>query len=454
MSETVAAVSTPNGEGGIGLIRISGDKAVAIADRVFTSVSGRRIADISGYQALYGYAHDGDGKIDEVVALRFCAPKSYTGEDVVEITCHGGRYVTKRVLRAVFSAGALPAGPGEFTKRAFLNGKIDLSRAESVANIISSSGENALKAALKGHDGAIYNKISEIKNSLVLTASRIAVFSDYPDETPDFSGINKIENELNSALDQLNKLSSDYDAGKVYKDGIDTVIIGKPNVGKSTLMNLLSGSDRSIVTEIAGTTRDIIEETVQLGEIKLCLADTAGLHNTDDLVEAIGVSRSKSRVDTADLVLAVFDASNKLDDSDRDVIELCKNKRAIIVLNKTDLSCKTDEGAFFGSGLPVISISAKTSHGIDELTKTVNELFGLSRLDENSIILASERQYFCVQNALESVASAIKGLKSGVTLDAVGVMIDDALYSLTELTGETVTEEVTNEIFKNFCVGK
>lgn len=454
MAETIAAVSTPPGEGGIGIVRVSGDHAVHVADTVFKAAGGCTLADISGYTALYGAAVDADGKIDEVIALKFCAPKSYTGEDVVELSCHGGAYVVRRLLRAVLAAGAVPAEPGAFTKRAFLNGKLDLSRAESVANIISASGEAALRFAVKGRDGAIFNAISAIRDRLLKSAARIAVFSDYPDEEPDFSGIHMLQDELQEAETALERLLQDYDAGKVYKNGIDTVIVGKPNVGKSTLMNLLSGQPRSIVTEVAGTTRDIIEETVMLGDIRLCLADTAGLHDTQDVVETIGVERSRQRLQTAALVLAVFDASAEFTQADIEVLSLCRDKKCIVLLNKIDVGCKSDQTVLKDIGLPVIKISAQNAVGVDALQQAIAELFALHRLDENSVVLAGERQYHCVTRARQSVLAALDALAQGFTLDAVGVCLDDALAALMELTGERVTNAVADEVFRHFCVGK
>lgn len=454
MAETIAAVSTPSGEGGIGIVRISGELAISVADKVFKSFDGRTLTDINGYSALYGAAYDNAGKIDEVVALKFAAPKSYTGEDVIELSCHGGSFVVKRLLRAVFAAGAVPAEAGEFTKRAFLNGKLDLSRAESVANIISASGEQALHFAVKGKDGAIFKAISAIKDSLLHSAARIAVFSDYPDEEPEFSGIDLLETELNSVIAQLEQLIKNYDAGKVYKSGIDTVIVGKPNVGKSTLMNLLSGQSRSIVTEIAGTTRDVIEETVMLDDIKLCLADTAGLHDTEDIVESIGVERSKERLKTAELVLAVFDASEEFTEADKEVLALCRDKKCIVLLNKIDKGNNGNNDFLSNEEFPIVEVSAKNRKGIDELIKAVQEQFYLNRLDENSVVLAGERQYNCVNRAMQSVVSAKDALNEQLTLDAVGVCIDDALAALMELTGERVTNAVADEVFKHFCVGK
>ena len=454
MAETIAAVSTPPGEGGIGIIRISGEDAFCIADKIFKAANGRKIAHVDGYTALYGAAYDDTGKVDEVVALKFVSPKSYTGEDVVEFSCHGGAYVVKRLLRAVISAGAVPAGPGEFTKRAFLNGKMDLSRAESVADIISASGEEALRFALRGRDGAISKAVSEIRDMLLQSAARIAVFSDYPDEEPDFSGINFLQTELQSAKAGLERLLRDYDAGKVYKSGLDTVIIGKPNVGKSTLMNLLSGQPRSIVTEIAGTTRDIVEETVMLGDIRLCLADTAGLHDTEDIVESIGVERSKKRLETADLILAVFDASEMLTAADEEVLRLCKGKKCIILLNKIDIGNSQNKARLAQAGFPVIEVSAEQSTGMDILQQTVADLFALNRLDANSVVLAGERQYHCVARADAALKAGMEALAQGLTMDAVGVCLDDALAALMELTGERVTNAVADEVFRHFCVGK
>ena len=454
MEKTIAAISTPNGAGGMGVIRISGENALAVAESVFSSVSGKKISEMKGYTASFGKIMDDDEMIDEAVALVFRAPHSYTGEDVVEISCHGGMYVTRRVLRAVISHGAAPAGPGEFTKRAFLNGKMGLTEAESVMDIISANGEQSARAALGIKEGRLRRKIDEVRTQLITQAAHLAAWADYPeDEIPEVD-----ETELKAALydsaEKLSALLKTYDAGKLMREGVDTVIAGKPNVGKSTLMNLLSGCERSIVTNIPGTTRDIIEETVILGGIPLRLSDTAGIRTTDDPVESIGVSRARDRLLSAGLVFAVFDASIPLTDDDRELISLLENAPAVAVINKTDLDVKIDDAFIRERIKPVVSISAKNGSGISELEAQVGQIVGTAGLDTTQGILATERQKADAQKALTLIEEARLALDAGVTLDAVTVVIEDAIDSLLELTGERVTEAVVDKVFSQFCVGK
>lgn len=454
MEKTIAAISTPNGAGGMGVIRISGENALAVAESVFSSVSGKKISEMKGYTASFGKIMDDDEMIDEAVALVFRAPHSYTGEDVVEISCHGGMYVTRRVLRAVISHGAAPAGPGEFTKRAFLNGKMGLTEAESVMDIISANGEQSARAALGIKEGRLRRKIDEVRTQLITQAAHLAAWADYPeDEIPEVD-----ETELKAALydsaEKLSALLKTYDAGKLMREGVDTVIAGKPNVGKSTLMNLLSGCERSIVTNIPGTTRDIIEETVILGGIPLRLSDTAGIRTTDDPVESIGVSRARDRLLSAGLVFAVFDASIPLTDDDRELISLLENAPAVAVINKTDLDVKIDDAFIRERIKHVVSISAKNGSGISELEAQVGQIVGTSGLDTTQGILATERQKADAQKALTLIEEARLALDAGVTLDAVTVVIEDAIDSLLELTGERVTEAVVDKVFSQFCVGK
>ena len=312
----IAAIATPNASGGIGVIRISGENAIEIADRVFRSLSGKKLSDIKGYTALYGGIYDGDEKLDEGVALVYRAPKSYTGENVAEISCHGGLYVTGRVLRTVLKNGAVPAGPGEFTKRAFINGKIDLAEAEAVMNIISSHGQQSLNAALNTLEGKLSGQIRDITSSLANASAAIAVWTDDPDEDVPEAHEKNVKNTICGALERLNRIIENFDNGQAVTEGVNTVICGHPNVGKSTLMNLLTGYDRSIVTSVAGTTRDIVEETVRIGDIVLHLADTAGIRESDDIVESIGIDRTLKKIRNSDLILAVFDGSESLTKED------------------------------------------------------------------------------------------------------------------------------------------
>ncbi|MGN0450760.1 MAG: tRNA uridine-5-carboxymethylaminomethyl(34) synthesis GTPase MnmE [Acutalibacteraceae bacterium] len=449
---TIAAIATPLGEGSLGVIRISGEAALSIADKVFFPFSGERLSDLSGYRAAYGEIKEGYRVLDDAVALVFRAPKSYTGEDVVEISVHGGRILLREVLRLILKNGAFSAEPGEFTKRAFLNGKTDLTRAESVMGLISAKSEAQLRLSRAAHIGKVIGKIKEIEDDLVALDASIAAFSDYPDE--DIEGLN-YENflkMLESAESALKKMLSTYDAGRILREGIDTAIVGKPNVGKSTLMNMLSGAERSIVTEVAGTTRDIIEETVTVGDIVLRLADTAGIHDTDDRVESIGVDRARKRIETAGLILAVFDCTKPLDKDDYGLLDGIRGKNVIVIINKTDLSCKLDKSAF--EGFKIVETSAKKGDGYETLCKAIAEAAGTADLDPDSAVLLNERQHACAQRALDGVSEAINALKCGCTMDAVGVCVDDAIAALFELTGKRVTNEVTDEIFRRFCVGK
>lgn len=451
---TIAAIATPNASGGIGVIRISGDDATAVADKVFVSVSGKKLSEIKGYTALFGHICENGNAVDECVALVFRAPRSYTGEEVVELSCHGGLYVTQKVLRTVFAAGAVPAEPGEFTKRAFLNGKIDLAQAESIMNIISAHGQQALSAASNTLDGKLSQKIAGIAASLTNVAAGIAVWTDDPDEDVPQAHEDNVYEVVKNSLYELEKLIKNFDSGKAVTQGVPTAICGHPNVGKSTLMNQLAGYDKSIVTDIAGTTRDVVEETVRLGDIVLHLADTAGIHESDDIVESIGIDRTMKKLDSASLVLAVFDSSQPLDNNDIDLLERCKGRKAVAIINKTDLGINTDIDKIKEFITDTVFISAANGDGIEELKTVIEKLLGTAEFDTSAGILANERQYSCCTSAAESLREALTGLEIGVTLDAVNVSIDYATEKLLELTGEKAREAVVNEVFSKFCVGK
>lgn len=451
---TIAAISTGQAAGGIGVVRISGENALSVADRIFKTVSGIKLEKLSGYKAAFGKVFFEEKCVDEAVALVFKAPKSYTGEDVVEISCHGGLLVTKQVLRAALANGAVPAEAGEFTKRAFLNGKMDLTRAESVMNIISAKSEQAKSAALNTLDGALYKKISEISLSLKKIAAQMAAWVDYPDEEIDELSDEKLKATLLTAKAELEKLIKSFDVGKIIIEGVETAIVGKPNVGKSTLMNLMSGCEKSIVTSVAGTTRDIVEETVTLGNNVLRLADTAGLHDTEDTVEKIGVDRTRQKLDRASLVLAVFDSSTEVDDEDMEIIKMCNGKNAVAIINKTDLNKKFNAEKIDKNFENVVYLSAKDRNGIQELEKAIEKVLGTADFDTSSATLMNERQLACCKTALQSIDEAVSALEIGMTRDALNVNIDVAVESLDTLTGEKATESVVNEIFSQFCVGK
>ena len=455
MSEkTIAAISTAQGEGGIGVIRISGDNALEIADKVFKSINNKKITEMKGYTAAFGKVCHNNEEIDEAVALVFRAPHSYTGEDVVEISCHGGIYITRQVLRAVLDSGATPAQAGEFTKRAFLNGKIDLTEAEAVIDIITAKSKSAARAALFVKDGALRKKIGGIKEELLTITAHLSAWADYPEEDIADVTDDMISDTCDNAIEVLQKLLDTYDSGQAVKQGIDTVIAGRPNVGKSTLMNLLSGYEKSIVTDIPGTTRDIVEDTVLVGDVILRLSDTAGLRNTDDKVEKIGVDRARKRLEQCGLLLAVFDNSRELDEEDLNLIELSENVPCIAIVNKTDLDNKADISKIQNKINKIIYISASSGEGRDELVKAVEEIAGTANLNPSEGILSNERQRSAVSNALKSVREAKTALDLGMTFDAVTVSLEDAISELLELTGEKTSDEVVDRVFHNFCVGK
>lgn len=454
MSETIAAIATGSAAGGIGVIRISGDSAIEVAQKVFRSVDSAPLSSLAGYTAKFGRVYKDGEAFDQAVALVFRAPKSYTGEDVVELSVHGGIYVVEKTLEAVFDAGAVPAQPGEFTKRAFINGKMDLTEAESVASIISATGETAAKSAYTTLSGALYEKISAVLASLMDCSAQMAAWVDYPDEEIDDLSTDSLIDTLTSAKNELTSLLSDYESGQIMTCGIDTAIVGRPNVGKSSLMNLLSGQEKSIVTDMQGTTRDIVESTVRLGSLVLHLSDTAGLRKSDDKVESIGIQRAMDKIQQAMLVLAVFDSSQEFTEEDRKLIELCKGKHAIAVMNKQDLECTAKTQPLKDVFSSIVFLSAKEKTGKEDLEKAIKDLLGVADFDAASPILANERQRRCCKDALSSIAEALSAAEAGMTYDAINVMIDSAVDFLLSLTGKKATEEVVNNIFSKFCVGK
>ncbi|MCR4925427.1 MAG: tRNA uridine-5-carboxymethylaminomethyl(34) synthesis GTPase MnmE [Clostridiales bacterium] len=454
MSSTIAAIATPMSAGGIGIVRISGEEAQQIADKVFKGVKGIKLVDTQGYVAQYGKVYDGDTPIDEAIALVFKAPKSYTGENVVELSCHGGLYVMQRVLRAVFNAGATPAQAGEFTKRAFLNGKIDLAQAESVMGVISAQGQQGLQASLSLREGRLSKKIDEITNNLISSAAHMSAWVDYPEDDVPELDFSVLKEQFESARESLEQLLKTFDSTKAITQGVNTVIAGRPNVGKSTLMNLISGTKRSIVTDIAGTTRDVVEQTVRLGEVVMNLADTAGIRETDDPVESIGVDIAKKRIESAEFILAVFDASQTLDKEDKDLIELCRDRNVIAVINKTDLEKQLDTDYIESNFKNVVYISASSGDGYEKLSDCAAKILGTDKIDTTAAVITTERQRACCVKAVESINEALSAMDMGLTLDAINVCIDDAVSALLELTGKKAGEEIVNNVFHRFCVGK
>ena len=455
MTHTVAAISTPAGSAGLGVVRLSGPDAIAVAGRVFRPADpARTVERLEGYTAAYGHVYDPDGDIDECVALVFRAPHSYTGEDVVEFSCHGGTYLLQRVLRACLTAGAHPAGPGEYTRRAFMNGKMDLTQAESVMGLIAADGQLAARTALAAREGAVYRRLAAVQDALLGVAAQFGAYIDYPDEDiPDLTPA-ALGDTLQTATEAVEGLLATFDAGRVLREGVDTAIVGSPNVGKSTLMNCLAGCRRSIVTDIAGTTRDVVEETVRLGDVTLRLADTAGIRTTEDTVEHVGVELARERMEQAALVLAVFDGTAPLTEEDRALAESLRGRTAIAIVNKADRPIVADTAWLHEAFDWVVTLSAKEVSGIDALTAAVAEATGVGRLDAGQPVLTTERQRLCAAAALDCLREAAAALAGGMTLDAVSVSMDGAINALLELTGQRATDAVVDRVFADFCVGK
>lgn len=440
--------------GGVAVVRVSGQTAYEVAARIFRPAdTTKKIENAKGYTAMYGhFVHNGQC-LDEVIALCFRGPKSYTGEDVVELQCHGGEAVSSALLRACFENGAQPAQAGEFTKRAFLSGRISLTEAEAVMDIINAGSRKSLLAASSAMQGALYNEIQKARNALLGLAGHISAYVDYPEEDVEELKQDVLINVLLQENNRLQALISSYDKAAVLKRGIKTAIVGSPNVGKSTFLNLLSGFERAIVTPIAGTTRDVVEQEVFLGGVRLILADTAGIRKTEDQIEAEGIRRTYNQMENADLIIAVFDASADETQNDIELAKKCSGKRALCVLNKTDLEQRfniNEISSFFST---VITISAKQRQFIDVVEEAIEQLCSVD-IDTDAPMIANERQLFEAKKAQEAVSEALLAAQQNVPLDAVGVCIDDAMNSLYSLTGENATADIIDEVFSKFCVGK
>lgn len=454
--KTIAAIATPSGVGAVGMIRLTGRDALEIAGRIFTPADPRReIEALGGYSGALGRIRRSDGSpVDEAVAFVYRSPKSYTGEDVVELCCHGGPWAVRQVLRLCLEAGAAPAGPGEFTRRAFLNGKMDLAQAEGVMDLIGARGEAALRAALTIREGGLSRAAQALSQALLEQSSHIAAWSDYPEE--DLLPVDSpaLRTALRDALSQLRTLLERGEQGRLIREGVATAIIGKPNVGKSTLMNLLAGAQRSIVTQTPGTTRDVVEETVAVGGVLLNLMDTAGIRDTRDEVERMGVELSLRRLESADLILAVFDGSDPLSDQDLRLLELLQGRHCIGVINKNDLPSNIDLQRIQQSLGRMVEISARSGTGKEELERAILEELELDGMDTTAVMAMGERQIDCLRGAAVHLEEALEALEQGITLDAVGVCIDAALDRLLALQGRRVSDAVVDEVFSRFCVGK
>ena len=453
MSHTIAAISTGNQVSAIGIIRLTGDDCISIAGSVVTLNSNKPLTEAPNRKLLLADLHDKFGRtIDAICVVVARAPHSYTGEDTVEFHCHGSPAVLAAGLEALYIAGAKPARRGEFTKRAFLNGKLDLTQAEAVIDLIEADSAEAAANAAGQVGGVLQKKLDPIYNELTDLCSHFHAVLDYPDEDIEDFGLENYADTLQNNANALNSILKTHNQGKLLRQGVAAAIVGRPNVGKSSLLNAIAGYDRVIVTDIPGTTRDTVEETVLLGRTKLRLIDTAGIRETADTVEAIGVERSKQAIEHADLVLFVCDGSSPLTDEDRDILKLCQgHEKAIGLINKTDLGC-----AVTASDLPfdtVISICAKNHLGMDALTDTVDTMFA-GDIPCDGSILTNTRQADACRRAYDAMGRSIEGLNLGLTPDAVLTDVEEAMEAMGEVTGATVREDITSRIFERFCVGK
>lgn len=457
-SSTVAAIATAAGVGAIGVVRMSGDAAIEIADKVFArGKSGRgkkKLSDMKGNEMSYGRIVVDGRVVDDAMAAVYCAPHSYTGEDMVEFFCHGNDRILREVLKSLVAVGAEYAGPGEFTKRAFLNGKLSLSQAEAVMEIIAAKGEAEMDAARNRLDGVLGKAADKICDELVGLCAHFAAWSDYPEEDVEELSEKMMGETLKRAEKELEILANGYNTGKILVSGVTCAIAGKPNAGKSTLMNAIMRDECSIVTSAAGTTRDVVESEAVVGGMRIRFADTAGIREASDEVERIGVERAKKRVEQSDIVVAVFDGSSKTDESDAEILELIKGRNSIAAINKIDLGISVDITAVKEAAGSVVFISAATGEGMEELERAICDAAGLLDYDKNAPLIANERQFDCIRRALDGVRDAISALEMGVTLDAVEVCVESAVDALYDFSGGNVREDVVNEVFSRFCVGK
>ena len=456
-TDTIAAIATAMSNSGIGIVRISGDEALDVADRIFRPKKGsRKVSDMETHTIHYGYVTDGDEVIDEVMLLIMKAPRSYTCEDTIEIDCHGGVLVMKKILETVLKYGARPAEPGEFTKRAFLNGRIDLSQAESVIDVINAQNELALKSSVSQLQGAVLEKIKDIRAVVLHEIAFIESALDDPEHVSLDGYPEQLRGIMSDAHSKVKKLLDSSDNGKMLKEGINTAIVGKPNAGKSSLLNILVGEERAIVTEIAGTTRDILQEQIQIGGIGLNVIDTAGIRDTEDIVEKIGVNKSREYIEKADLIIYVVDSSTELDENDQEIIEAIQDKKAIVLLNKSDLDAKTD-AAILQERLdkPILSISAKNNTGIHELEKLIEEMFFSGKLSFNDeVYITNIRQKNALAEAQNSLKMVLQSIADGMPEDFFTIDMMNAYEALGTIIGESVGEDLVNEIFSKFCMGK
>lgn len=457
IKETIAAIATGMSNSGIGIIRMSGPEAISIADGIFVSARKNfKLSEAATHTVHYGNIVYEDNIIDEVLIIIMKAPNSYTREDVVEIDCHGGVYVMKKILDILIKSGARTAEPGEFTKRAFLNGRIDLTQAEAVIDIINSKNKYALSNSVKLLNGKLSEQITEIRKDLINNIAYIEAALDDPEHISLDNYGDKLLITVDNYIDKVDNLIKTVDNGKIFTQGVKTVIIGKPNAGKSSILNILAGYDRAIVTDIAGTTRDTIEEQINLAGITLNLVDTAGIRNTKDIVEEIGVNKAKELAEEADLILYVVDSSTELDENDYNILNIIKNRKTVILLNKSDLDTVTDADSISKiTDSKVISVSAKDNTGLDELSETIVRLFASGEIDYNDeVYVSGERNKEALEETLESLKLVKKSINEGLPEDFYTIDLMNAYEQLGKITGESVEDDLVNEIFSKFCMGK
>ena len=454
--DTIAAIATAMTNSGIGIVRISGDEAFDIVKKIYKGKRDKDLSSVKSHTIHYGYIVDGEETIDEVLVMIMKGPHSYTGEDTVEIDCHGGVFVVKKILETVIKYGARPADPGEFTKRAFLNGRMDLSQAEAVIDVINSKNEYALKSSVSQLKGNVQKKIKEVREEIIYHTAFIETALDDPEHISVDGYGETLRVTVDKLLKELDELLKTSDNGRIIKEGIKTVIVGKPNAGKSSLLNVLVGEDRAIVTDIAGTTRDVLEESIQLQGISLNIMDTAGIRETEDIVEKIGVDKAKAHANEADLVIYVVDSSRDLDENDFEIMEMIKDKKSVVLLNKSDLATVvTKDMVKEHIDKPMIEISAKEESGIRELEETLKEMFFHGEISFNDeVYITNIRHKTAIQDAYDSLQKVIMSIDNDMPEDFYSIDLLDAYEYLGSITGETIGEDLVNEIFSKFCMGK
>lgn len=457
IDDTIAAIATAPGEGGIGIIRISGPKSLEVAEEIFFSMSGKKISEYPARTLIFGNIKDGDKKIDEVLVAYMKGPNSYTAEDVIEINCHGGFISVKRILELVLSKDVRLAEAGEFTKRAFLNGRIDLSQAEAVIDVINAKTDKAHEVAENQLDGSLSNRIREFREKVTELLAQVEVAIDYPEEDIEFIAYTTLEEKTRELNKDIKKLYETSESGKIFREGLKTVIVGKPNVGKSSLLNSILGENRAIVTDIPGTTRDVIEEFVNIKGIPLKIVDTAGIRETDDVVEKIGVEKSMASFDTADLIIMVVDSSSELSEEDREILEKVQGKETILLLNKTDLPQVIDEEEVkkYVNEENIIKISALHNEGIEDVHDRIEAMVYKGDIKSSSnVIITNSRHKDALYRAMKSAEDAMRAIENRMPLDFVEVDLKNIWDYLGYINGDTVSEDLLDNIFHNFCIGK